>query len=111
MITIVEYDGVPAGTIGRIHTKWAGTAYAVRIRDGTFRWLDSMELHSTDPNNPYELKEGDTGVVISNEHGHDYAKVKDLFEVVKVAHDVDYYEVEIGNEVNRFGGFQLAKFQ
>jgi len=65
VITIVEYEGVPSGATGEIHAKWAGTAYVVKIKDGTFRWLNSTELHSTDPNDPYQLKEGDIGVVSS----------------------------------------------
>ena len=110
VITITEYDGVPSGTVGKIHTKWAGTVYVIRLKNGQFRWLDSTEFSSIDPNNPYELKVGDIGVVTSDEHRHHYAKVGDLFEVVKVAHDVDYYEVSVGSDIKRFAGFQLANY-
>ena len=110
VITIVDYEGFPRGTVGRIHTKWAGTAYVVKLKDGSFRWLDSSELVSRDPNNPYQLKEGDVGVLISDKYSRNFAQVGDLFEVIKVANDVDYYEVAIGDVIKRFGGFQLAGY-
>jgi len=49
------------------------------------------------------------GVVTSDRHQHDFAKIGDMFQVYKVADDVDYYGVFIGEELRWLGGFQLAK--
>lgn len=108
VIIIVDYNGTPSGTTGKVVTKLAGTAYLVRIPDGSFRWLHDDEFRSADPDY-HRLQEGDIGVVTSDKHQHGFAKIGDMFQVYKVAFDVDYYGVAIGDEIKWFGGFQLAK--
>ncbi len=108
VITIVDYEGVPSGSVGEVISKWAGTAYSVRLPNGTFRWLDSSEFGSTDPNRNYALQEGDIGVLTSGEHQHDFAKVGDMFKVYKVAYDSDYYKVMMDGKPYWLSGFQLA---
>ena len=109
VITIVDYEGIPSGTAGTIASRWAGTVYVVRLPDGTFRWLNDSELGSLNPSRPDRLEVGDIGVVTSDKHQHDFAKVGDMFQVYKVANDVDYYGVFIDDELRWLGGFQLAK--
>jgi hypothetical protein len=109
VITIVEYDGVPSGAVGKIATRWAGTAYLVRMADGTFRWLTDRAFASTDPSR-YFLEEGDRGVVISDSY-QDFAQVGDSYIVYKIIYDVDYYGVLFDDELKWFGGFQLAKYE
>lgn len=109
VMTLVEYNGIPSGTIGTIASRWMGTGYAVRLQDGTFRWLSSSEFSSTDPSR-HNLQVGDVGVMTSDKFHHDFAKVGDLFQVVKVLEDVDYYQVNINKVLYWFGGFQLAPY-
>jgi len=109
VMTIVDYNGIPSGTAGEIASRWAGTAYVVRLPDGKFEWLDSRELGHLEPSNLYPLKEGDIGVVTSDKR-QSFAKVGDKLEVVKVAYDVDYYGFLINNELRWVGGFQLALY-
>jgi len=54
------------------------------------------------------LKEGDIGVVISEEHQHDYAKLGTEFQILKVINDLDYYGVLINNKLEYIGGFRLV---
>ena len=105
-----DYDGIPGGTVGKISSKWAGTVYVVRSPDGKFHWLDSRELGQLEPSNLYPLKEGDIGVVVSEEHQHDYAKLGNKFQVLKVVYDVDYYGVLINNKLEYIAGFRLVKY-
>ncbi len=107
VITIVEYDDVPVGSVGRVVSKWAGTAYSVKISNGSFRWLSDYEVSLTDPNR-HKVIVGDTIVVTLDDHQHPYAKLGDRFTVAKVAYDVDYYMVIIYDQPHWFGGFQLA---
>lgn len=79
----------------------------VRLPDGSFRWLNSSELSSLNPSQ-HNLKVGDIGVISSEEHQHNFAKLGDKFQVVKVSYDVDYYKVMINGEPHWFGGFQLG---
>lgn len=109
VMTLVEYNNVPSGTIGIIASRWMGTGYAVRLPDGTFGWLSSSEFSSIDPSR-HTLQVGDVGVVTSDKFHHDFANVGDLFQVVKVLEDVDYYQVNINKELQWFGGFQLAPY-
>lgn len=109
VITIVEYDGVPSGAIGKIASRWAGTVYVVRLADGTFRWLSDRAFASTDPSHSQRLEEGDMGVVTSDKRQH-FAKVGELFQVYKVAYDLDYYGVIFNDELHWLGGFQLAQY-
>jgi len=110
VMTIVEYEGIPNGTIGKIKTKWGGTAYVVRVSDGSFQWLNSNEFDSEDPGNHHNIEEGWFGVVKSDEHQHEFLKKGDHFQVVKIAHDVDYYGVQFSDKIKWFTGFQLAKY-
>lgn len=109
VITIVEYNGIPLGTIGKVATKWGGTAYVVRLSDGSFQWLNSNEFDSDNPNKPHNMEEGEFGVIKSEEHLHHSLKKGDRFQVMKVAHDVDYYGVQFSDKIKWFAGFQLAK--
>ena len=109
VITIVDYEGIPSGTVGTIASRWMGTAYAVRLPDGTFQWINNSELSSMDPNRHY-LREGDIGIVTSSTHQNNFAQLGDIYQVYKVAHEVDYYGVIIDNELRWLGGFQLAKY-
>lgn len=108
VMLIDDYDGIPSGTTGKVSSRWIGTAYVVRLPDGTFRWLDSREIGPSDPGNLYPLKEGDIGVVISEEHQHDYAKLGTEFQILKVINDLDYYGVLINNKLEYIGGFRLV---
>lgn len=108
VITMVDYEGIPSGTVGTIASRWISTAYAVRLPDGSFRWTNSSELSSMDPSRHY-LREGDIGIVTASDHHNFFAKQGDMYRVYKVAYDVDYYGVVINNQVRWFGGFQLAK--
>lgn len=109
VITIVEYDDVPVGSIGKVVSKWSGTAYSVKIFDGSFRWLSDYEVSLTDPNR-HIVTVGDKIVVTLEDHQHPYAKRGDKFTVAKVAHDVDYYKVMIDDKPHWFGGFQIAPY-
>jgi hypothetical protein len=109
VMTIVDYAGVPSGSVGKIASRWLGTVYLVRATDGTFRWINSSAFRSIDPHR-HDLKAGDMGRVTLNEHRYDFAKVGDILQVVKVAYDVDYYGIFIDDELNWFGGFQLALY-
>lgn len=109
VVTLIDYEGVPSGTVGIVESRWGGTSYAVRLPDGTFRWLASSEFGSSDPAKDFSLKEGDMGNVTSDEHHHNFAKVGDAFKVYKVLYDVDHYGVKINNDIKWFGGFVLAK--
>jgi hypothetical protein len=111
VVLIADHEGIPSGTVGTVVSKWAGTAYVVRISDGSFRWLSGSEFSSQDPNRNFRLEEGDYGIVTSDHHNHDFAKVGDSFEVFKVAHDMDHYGVLINNEVKWIGGFVLASYR
>jgi len=108
VITIVDYDGVPSGTEGVVSKRFVGTGYAVKLPDNTFRWLSSVEFSSIDPSR-HHLREGDIGEVTSEKLQHNFAKVGDLFQVVKVLEDVDYYGVIVNGTLHWFGGFQLAR--
>jgi len=110
VITIVDYRGVPAGTVGTVASKWSGTAYVVRAADGKFRWINSTSLNSINPSDT-DLKVGDIGVASKTAREFDFAEPGDLFKVYKVVDDVDYYGVLIGNEIKWFGGFQLAEYE
>jgi hypothetical protein len=107
VITIVDYEGTPSGSVGIIASRWIGTAYAVRLAGGTFRWTNSSELNSMDPSH-HILEVGDIGIITTSEHQNFFAKLGEMYQVYKVAHDVDYYGVIINNEKRWFGGFQLA---
>lgn len=109
VLTIVDYCRVPMGTAGTIASKYAGTAYVVRLADGTFRYLSDRSLASPDPSRHYALVAGDIGVIISEAY-QDFARVGDLLQVFKVAYDVDYYGVLINGNLHWLGGFQLAKY-
>lgn len=108
-MTIMDFSGLPSGSVGNVISKWAGTAYVVRLPDGTFQYLNSSEFGSTDPAK-YSLGVGDIGEVISDEHHHDFAKVGDRFQIVKVLYDGDYYQVNINNKLYWIGGQLLAKY-
>ena len=108
VITLVDYEGTPSGTVGTVVSRWIGTTYAVRLPDGTFRWTNANELSSMDPDS-HRLKAGDIGIVTSRTHQNDFARPGDLYQVYKVVDDMDYYGVVIDNEIKWFGGFQLAK--
>ncbi len=111
MITIIDFEGIPSGTVGTISSKWSGTAYVVQVADGSFEWLSSSEFNSDDPNKGFILEEGDFGVVTSGAHHHDHARVGDRFKVYKVIHDVDHYGIYFNNELKWYGGgFQLVKY-
>jgi hypothetical protein len=109
VITIVDYEGTPSGSVGTVASKWEGIAYVVRAVDGTFHWINNTELSSIDPNR-YYLKEGDVGIVTSNNHQNTFAKLGDMYRVYKVVDDVDYYGVIVDNQLRWLGGFQLAKY-
>jgi hypothetical protein len=109
VMTIDEHEGIPSGTAGRVLSRWKGMAYVVRLPDGTFEWINSSEFGSMTPDRHY-LREGDFGVVTSNGHHHDFAKVGDIFQVVKVVENVDYYEIMFDDELRMFGGFRLAPY-
>lgn len=108
---IADHEGIPSGTVGTILSRWAGTSYAVRISDGSFRWLNNSEFSSSNSERNYRLEEGDVGVVTKDQHHHDFAKVGDSFQVVKVAYDMDHYGVSINNQVHWIGGYVLAKYK
>lgn len=107
VITMVGYDGLPVGSVGKVISRWSGTAYSVKISDGTFRWLSDYEVSLTDPDRQ-KVTVGDVIVVTLDDHQHTYAKLGEKFTVSKVAYDVDYYKVMINNEPHWLGGFQLA---
>ena len=110
VITVVDYEGIPSGSVGTVASRWVGTAYLVRLPDGTFRWTNSSELSSMKPDR-HDLQEGDTGLVVSSiTHHNFFAKPGDMYPVYKVASDVDYYGVQIDNGIRWFGGFQLAPY-
>jgi hypothetical protein len=67
-------------------------------------------LGSNDPNHAYRLEEGEIGVVVSDAY-QNFAKEGEKYKVYKVAYDVDYYGVFIGDVLHWFGGFQLAKYE
>jgi len=107
IITIVDYDGIPSGTMGTIASRWSGIVYLIRIADGTFRWISDRSFAPVGP--PREsLQEGEFGVVTSDER-QKFAKVGETYKVFKVLNPVDYYGVFIDDELRWFGGFQLAK--
>lgn len=110
VITTMDYDGVKSGMVGTINKRWIGTSYLVRIADGTFRWLDASEFGSNDPSRNFKLKVGDVGILTSDMHHHDFAKVGDQFKVYKIAYEVDYYEVRFEDETKWIGGFMLADY-
>lgn len=110
VMTILDYEDIPSGTVGTVSTKWSGTAYVVKVADGTFQWLISSEFGSEDPSKASSLEEGDVGVVTSDEHHHEYAKIGDRFTVYKVVYDVDYYGIMFNNELRWYGGFQIVKY-
>ena len=107
VVTIVEYSEAPIGSVGKVLSRWSGTAYTVRISDGTYRWLSDYEVALTDPNRR-KIIVGDTIVVTSDDHQHHFAAIGDKFKVTKVAYDVDYYKVMIEGKPHWLGGFQLA---
>ena len=109
VITIVESGGVPSGTVGRVASRWAGTGYSIRLSDGSFRWLNDRDFASTDPTR-HRMEVGDIGVVTSDKY-QDFAEVGEIFQIYKVAYDVDYYGVLINDDLKWFGGFQLALYR
>lgn len=109
VITIVDYDGIPSGTVGKVIKRWRGPAYAVKLPGGKFGWLDSVEFAPADPN-VYALKEGDVGVVTSDKHRHSFVSVGDRLPVVKVVEDMSYYTVLFGDQLKYFVGIHLAKY-
>jgi len=111
IITIVAYNGVPSGSAGKIASRWEGTAYNIRLPDGTFRWLSDRSFASTNPNEK-KIQEGEFGVVTSDKR-QSFAQVGEKFQVFKVADNVDYYGVFIDgeDELKWFGGFQLAAYR
>ena len=108
VITMFDYGGVPSGAIGQVVNRWRGTAYAVKLPDGTFGWLDSNELVPEDPSRSF-MKEGDIGMVVSDKHNHGFAKVGDRLPVVKVVDDMDYYGVLFDDQRKCVSGIQLAR--
>lgn len=110
VITIIDFEDIPSGTVGTIASKWGGTAYVVQLADGRFEWLSSSEFGSDDPRKGFSLEEGDIGVVTSGEHHHEYAKVGDRFKVYKVISDLDHYGIYFNNKLKWYGGFQLVKY-
>ena len=108
VITIVEYDGVPSGTIGRIESRWMGTSYVVRLPDGSFRWLSDRSFAPADQT-AKKIEVGDVGVVTSDSR-QNFAKQGDMLKVFKIAYDVDYYGINFGGEFHWLGGFQLAPY-
>jgi hypothetical protein len=108
VMIIVDYDGIPSGTVGIIDSRWMGTVYLLRLPDGTFRWLSDRSFAPTDPSR-HRLEEGEFGVVISEER-QNFAKVGDLLQVIKVIYGIDYYGVFFGNELKWLLGFQLARY-
>lgn len=108
VITMVDYDGIPSGSIGKVASRWRGKGYAVRIADGTFRWLNSSEFEPVDTSRNI-MKEGDVGLVASNKDQHNFVKKGDLFRIYKIIDNVDYYGVLIDGKLELLAGFQLAK--
>lgn len=108
-MTIIDFGGIPSGSVGRVDSKWLGTTYVIRLPDGKFQYLNSSEFGSKDPAK-YSLDVGDIGEVISGEHNHDFAKLGDRFQIVKVIYDGDYYKVNINNKLYWIGGQLLAKY-
>lgn len=110
VMTIVEYNGVPSGSVGKIASRWEGTAYLIRLHDDSFRWLSDRSFAPTDQSQK-RVEEGEYGIVTSDKR-QNFAKVGETFQVIKVADSVDYYGVFIDDEedLKWFGGFQLAKY-
>jgi len=109
VITLVNHEYFPSGTAGTIATRWLGTIYAVRLPDGNFHWMDSSELASVNPSR-HRIEAGDTVMVTSNKHKHEFTQVGELVQVVKVIEDADYYQVTLDDEVHWLNGFELAEF-
>lgn len=108
VITIVDYNGIPSGSVGKVVSRWIGKGYAVRIEDGTFRWLNSSEIETMDASKRV-IKEGDIGVVSSNKDKHNFVEKGEQFRIYKIIDNVDYYGVNIDGNLELFAGFQLAK--
>lgn len=111
IITIVDYNGVPSGSVGKIASRWEGAVYCIRLPDGTFRWLSDRSFAPTNQSDK-RIEEGGFGVVTSDKR-QSFAKVGEKFQVLKVADNVDYYGVFIDgeDELRWFGGFQLAAYR
>ena len=107
VIVIVDYQGTPSGTVGTVASRFMGNTYLVRLPNDDFWWLSDRSISSTDPIT-HRLKAGDLGVIISKNY-QDFAQMGEELQVVKVAHDVDYYGIPIDNKIKWFSGFQLAK--
>ncbi len=107
VITIVEYNHLPVGSVGKVMSRWSGTAYTVKLSDGSYRWLSDYEVGLIETDRR-KVNVGDTIVVTSNDHQHQFANIGDKFKVTKVAYDVDYYKVMIDGKTHWLGGFQLA---
>lgn len=107
-MTLVKHEDLPSGTPGTISSRWLGNIYAVELPDGKYHWMDSSELGSINPNRP-TIAVGDIVEVTSNKHNHEFAKMGDLVQVVKVIEDADYYGVILNNELHWLTGFELAK--
>lgn len=108
VITIVDYNGIPSGSIGQVGSRFMGTVYLVRLPDGTFRWLSDKSFAPIDQS-AQRIGEGDLGVVTSDKR-QNFAKIGDILKVFKVAYDVDYYGVLFNGETHWLGGFQLAPY-
>lgn len=102
-------EGIKPGEVGLVLNKWRDTLYLIRAKDGSFRFLDSTEVSSTDPERPI-ISLGDTIQVTSNEHNHDYARVGDLFRVYKIVEEMDSYVVLVNGQTLFFNNMELAHY-
>ena len=109
VMTVEQHEGIPKGTPGLILSRWLGTVYAVRLRDGTIHWMDSSELEFKNPSR-HTPRVGDFVTVISDKHRHGFSRLGDSMQILKIMEDTDFYEVKLKDHVFWLPGFKLAQY-
>lgn len=109
VVTLAKHGNLEIGAEGTIHSRWVGTVYAVKAKDGNYHWFFSNELASIDPSR-HQIREGDRVRVISNDRQHQKIEKGDLVQVIKLINLADYYGVIIDNELHWLNGFELGHY-
>lgn len=102
-------EGIRPGEVGVILSRWVDTLYAIRLKDGSFHWVDSSDINSLNPSKP-TIAEGEVVQIKSNKHNHWFIKIGDLVQVVKVMDAVEYYKIFINDNYFWLANFELAPY-
>lgn len=109
VMTVDQHEEIPRGTPGVILSRWLGTVYAVRLRDGTIHWMDSSELEFRNPSR-HTAGVSDFVTVISDKHQHGFAKPGDSVQILKIIENADFYKVKLNDKIFWVPGFKLAQY-